>query len=115
MPTSTPNGIVSGSTGGIAQRSSSTTVETDDVVGSHQNREQLVGRAQEDDERRQQRAQHGAGQNLAENVAAQQAHTGYRAISGGGATGSLGSSSSTGCSSRSSMMIEGATTQLSVV
>ena len=59
--------------------------------------------------------EHRARQNLAKNVPAQkpQHSAPYRVISGAGTTGSFGSSSSIGCSSRSSIRIEGATTQAS--
>ena len=75
MPTSTPNGMVSGSTGGIAQRNSCSTVWSRRVAAAHQHLEQLVDLVQEDDEGGQQRAQHRAGQDLAKYVAAQQAHS----------------------------------------
>ena len=83
-------------------------------VRRHQHFEQLVDPLQEDDERREQRAEQRAGQDLAKDVAAQQAEHGVlpcASASGGGTTGSFGSSSSIGCSSRSSIRIDGAITR----
>ena len=88
MPTSTPNGMVSGSTGGMAQRNSASTVLGGTLLLLHQHFEQLAGGfLQEDDKGGEQRAQHCAGSDFAENVAAKEAeHVNTYRVKGGGAT-----------------------------
>ena len=71
IPTSTPNGMVSGSTGGSVQPSSCSTVPRPTLFAAHQRLEQLVRVLQKNDEGGQQRAQQRAGQDLAEDVAPQ--------------------------------------------
>ena len=76
MPTSTPNGMVSGQHGRERQREQRHDGLGPGVACAHQHLEQLVGLLQEDDERRQQRPEQRAGQDLPENVTAEQAEHG---------------------------------------
>ena len=71
MPTSTPNGMVNGSTGGIASANSWSTMVGCSGCCPTSSSKSRVHAAQEDDERRQQRAQHRAREDLAKDVAAE--------------------------------------------